>query len=118
MRRRKFLLPVVMIFLTSIYGCSLLEETYSVSIVNDTLHEATVYFDGGKPRVLNEAYFFDNNWDLPIVDRYNIGEVKEGDHTLEVKCEDDVYKQTLYVDKDIKLMVSELSYDFPPSVYH
>lgn len=117
MRRRKFLLPVVMIFLTSIYGCSLLEKTYSVSIVNDTLHEVTVYFDGEKPRALNRAYYSGINWNSPMVDRY-IRDVEEGSHVLEVKCEDDVYKQTLYVDKDIKLMVSELSYDFPPSVYH
>jgi hypothetical protein len=105
----------VVIFALLFCGCGLLEKTHTVTILNDTLNEVTVYFDDEKPVVLHKA---DCSWKgvAPLVGRYYFNDVEEGDYELAVKCEGNTYRQTLTVDRDLELRVSELS--DAPSVYH
>ena len=113
MKQITFIVAIVLFL--SFYGCSLLEKTYSVVIFNDTLNEVTVYFDDEKPEVLHKAELWGQGVP-PLMDRCYFNDVEEGDHIVIVKYEGDTYKQTVTIDKDMNLDVSELS--SAPSVRH
>jgi hypothetical protein len=102
-------------------GCGLLDKDYEIKITNDTfLDDVAVYLDGDRRMVLAKPFSADPNhqyaeWfnvatdPTAIIWSKSIKGVDEGDHVLEVRCKTLVYKHPLYIDKDLKLKISELT---------
>lgn len=111
----------VLIFALLFCGCGLLDKTYEIEITNDTfLDDVAVYLDGERKIVLAKPFSADPNhqyaeWfnvasdPTAIIWSKSIKDVEEGDHILEIRCKTLVYKWPLYINKDLKLKISDLT---------
>jgi len=95
------------IFTLLLCGCDLLEKTYSVRIVNDTFDKVSIYLDGKREIVIpgQELSLWTHKVE-PMAK--SIENVEEGSHALEIRCDGFAFGQSIFVDTDLRIMVSDV----------
>ncbi len=99
---------VMIILILSFSGCGFLEKTHEVRVVNDTFDQASIYLDGKREIVIpSQGEFFSWTHKIEPMGK-SIKNVEEGSHTFEIRCNGYACRQSLFVNGDLRIMVSDV----------